>query len=185
MHDGGPGFGQPVDFARGEALDDPAESDPAALARAVVDDARRGGGDIGYDGPATAEPVQMRPMAVQRALSNLVSNALRYGGNARVTVLSEDKRAILRVEDTGPGIPEDRIADMLEPFTRGEASRNRGTGGAGLGLAFVEDIERIRTELGIDRWVVFGGSWWSSRAGACSSRGTRSPKAISSPSNTF
>ena len=48
--------------------------------------------------------------------------------------------AILRVEDHGPGIPADRIADMLEPFTRGEASRNRATGGAGLGLTLARAI---------------------------------------------
>jgi two-component system osmolarity sensor histidine kinase EnvZ len=70
-----------LDFARGEALDDPAEADPVQLAREVVEDAARGGGAIAYSGPDTAEPVHMRPKAIQRALMNLVSNALRYGNS--------------------------------------------------------------------------------------------------------
>ncbi len=77
---------------------------------------------------------------IKRALRNLVSNALRYGETAEVAVLSEPGRVVLRVDDTGPGIPEERIADMLEPFTRGEASRNRATGGAGLGLTLSRAI---------------------------------------------
>jgi len=55
-------------------------------------------------------------------------------------VLREGDWAVLRVEDKGPGIPEDRLAEMLEPFTRGEASRNRDTGGAGLGLALARAV---------------------------------------------
>lgn len=77
---------------------------------------------------------------IKRAVRNLVSNAVRYGGSAELSVLADDRAAIIRVEDKGPGIPEARIADMLEPFTRGEASRNRGTGGAGLGLTLARAI---------------------------------------------
>lgn len=77
---------------------------------------------------------------IKRALRNLVSNALRYGKQAELSVEVEGNSAILRVEDHGPGIPDDRIAAMLEPFTRGEASRNRSTGGAGLGLTLARAI---------------------------------------------
>jgi len=77
---------------------------------------------------------------IKRALRNLVSNAVRYGGETRITVLSEGNIAILRVEDNGPGIAPDRIAAMLEPFQRGEGSRNRATGGAGLGLTLARAI---------------------------------------------
>jgi len=77
---------------------------------------------------------------LKRALRNLVSNAVRYGETARVSLEETDGIAILRVDDTGPGIPADQIADMLEPFTRGEASRNRATGGAGLGLTLAHAI---------------------------------------------
>lgn len=77
---------------------------------------------------------------IRRALRNLVSNALRYGGSAEISVLPGKDGVTLRVDDSGPGIPDDRIADMLEPFTRGEASRNRATGGAGLGLTLARAI---------------------------------------------
>ena len=84
-----------LDFARGEALDDPEEADPARLARELVEDARRGGGAITYEGPETAEPVHMRPKAIQRALVNLVSNALRYGDTAVLSVRLLDRGAAL------------------------------------------------------------------------------------------
>ena len=77
-----------------------------------------------------------------------MTNALRYGGSAQVSVLREGGRAVLRVEDAGPGIPEERIAAMVEPFARGEASRNRATGGAGLGLTIARAVaERHGGEL--------------------------------------
>ena len=77
---------------------------------------------------------------VKRALRNLVSNAVRYGESAELTLLEESGHAILRVDDSGPGIAPDQIANMLEPFARGEASRNRATGGAGLGLTIARAI---------------------------------------------
>ena len=77
---------------------------------------------------------------LKRGLRNLVTNALRYAGAARVSVLQDGGDIVLRVDDDGPGIPPDRIADMLEPFARGEASRNRATGGAGLGLTLARAV---------------------------------------------
>jgi len=81
---------------------------------------------------------------IRRALRNLIANALRYGGSADVSLhretATDGEFAVFRVTDNGPGIADDRIADMLEPFTRGEASRNRATGGAGLGLTIARAI---------------------------------------------
>jgi signal transduction histidine kinase len=77
---------------------------------------------------------------LRRGLRNLIANAVRYAGGAEVTLLREGGHAVLRVDDRGPGIPSERIADMMEPFTRGEASRNRETGGAGLGLTLARAI---------------------------------------------
>ncbi|WP_298471138.1 ATP-binding protein [uncultured Erythrobacter sp.] len=77
---------------------------------------------------------------LKRALRNLIGNAVRYGNVAEVALLEDNGAAVLRVEDTGPGIPPEQISDMLEPFTRGEASRNRATGGAGLGLTLARAI---------------------------------------------
>jgi signal transduction histidine kinase len=89
-------------------------------------------------GARIAAPVHLTWL--KRGLRNLVTNALRYAGTAHVSVLREDGMAVLRVEDEGPGIPEDRIHEMLEPFTRGEASRNRETGGSGLGLTLARAV---------------------------------------------
>jgi signal transduction histidine kinase len=77
----------------------------------------------------------LRATWLRRAIRNLIGNALRYGGEARVTLVRENDSAVFRIKDNGPGIPEGDMARMLEPFTRGEDSRNSETGGAGLGLA--------------------------------------------------
>jgi signal transduction histidine kinase len=87
----------------------------------------------------------LRATWLRRALRNLIGNALRYGRTARVSLARAEKegggrQAVIRIDDDGPGIPEDRIADMLEPFTRGEPSRNSETGGAGLGLTLARAI---------------------------------------------
>ena len=82
----------------------------------------------------------LRATWLRRALRNLIENAVRYGGAARVSLEREGNRAVVRIEDDGPGIPEGEIAAMMEPFARGDASRNRGTGGAGLGLTLARAI---------------------------------------------
>jgi len=82
----------------------------------------------------------IRATWLRRALRNLVSNALRYGQRARITLAKEGRMAVLRIDDDGPGIPEGDIARMMEPFTRLEASRNSSTGGTGLGLTLARAI---------------------------------------------
>lgn len=82
----------------------------------------------------------VRATWMRRALRNLVSNAMRYGERARVSLHREGQMAMLRIEDDGPGIPENEIARMMEPFTRLDASRNSSTGGSGLGLTLARAI---------------------------------------------
>lgn len=99
--------------------------------------------DLGKPVSLGENPRMVREVQVtwlKRALRNLVSNAVRYGKSARVSVIDEGTATILRVDDEGPGIPADKIADMLEPFKRGETSRNRATGGAGLGLTVARAV---------------------------------------------
>ncbi len=84
--------------------------------------------------------MQLRPTWLRRALRNLISNALRYGKTAQVTLERDGRDAVIRIVDEGPGIPADKIALMLEPFTRGDPSRNSETGGAGLGLTLARAI---------------------------------------------
>jgi signal transduction histidine kinase len=82
----------------------------------------------------------LRATWLRRALRNLISNGVRYGKCARVSLAREGREAVLRIEDDGPGIPEGEIARMQEPFTRMDASRNSMTGGSGLGLTLARAI---------------------------------------------
>lgn len=123
----------------GRADGSPEPTNLAALVAAVVEEFE----DLGE--PVTLAECERIVLPVhltwlKRALRNLVANAVRYGGGAQVSLLRDRGEAVLRVEDDGPGIPENRIAEMLEPFRRGEASRNRATGGAGLGLTLARAI---------------------------------------------
>ena len=88
--------------------------------------------------------LSLRATWLRRALRNLIGNALRYGRTARVSLDLETQPgqqwAVVRIDDDGPGIPDAGIAQMLEPFTRGDPSRNSETGGAGLGLTLARAI---------------------------------------------
>jgi signal transduction histidine kinase len=80
-----------------------------------------------------------KPMALKRCLTNLISNATKFGGGVSVTV--EDGAAVvIRVCDQGPGIPAEHLERVFEPFYRVESSRSRDTGGTGLGLCIARDI---------------------------------------------
>lgn len=81
-------------------------------------------------------------LAIKRILGNLVDNAVKYGSQAEVGLRRIGEEAVLFVRDEGPGVPQDMRALLLEPFTRGEPSRARDTGGAGLGLAIVQTLAR-------------------------------------------
>jgi signal transduction histidine kinase len=110
--------------------------DIAVTAETLVDMVADHGGDAVYVGVANLE-VRARPVSIRRALSNLIENAIHYGGNARVNVRRHVDRAEIIVEDDGPGIPEHRMADALQPFVRLDSARSRDTAGMGLGLAIV------------------------------------------------
>lgn len=84
--------------------------------------------------------LELRPTWIRRALRNLIGNALRYGERARVSLAREGRNAVIVIDDDGPGIPDDQIDAMMNPFTRGDPSRNSATGGAGLGLALARAI---------------------------------------------
>jgi protein-histidine pros-kinase len=88
------------------------------------------------------EPYYGAVRAVQRALQNLVSNAIRYGGEARILLSENLRESIIRVTDPGPGIPEELLEAVFEPFFRVAGERNVERGGAGLGLAIARNLIR-------------------------------------------
>jgi len=127
-------------FLGGDESDQPlVRSDLAVMAATLVDDAADEGFRIRYEGPEHLD-AYVRLYDVKRALDNLVRNALRHGRNTVVSVEQRDDRAILRVVDDGPGIPEARLDEARQPFVRLDTARERNTEGLGLGLAIVERI---------------------------------------------
>jgi signal transduction histidine kinase len=82
------------------------------------------------------------PMALRRLFSNLLENAVKFGGQARARVFRDETNAIVEIDDDGPGIPPKDAEKVFEPFYRREPSRSRQTGGIGLGLAVVRSIAR-------------------------------------------
>jgi signal transduction histidine kinase len=88
-----------------------------------------------------ATAILIRPNALRRILTNLVDNALKFGGEAEIAVARMGSGAIsIRVLDRGPGVPEDQLEAVMQPFYRLEQSRNRSTGGTGLGLAIAQQL---------------------------------------------
>jgi signal transduction histidine kinase len=85
--------------------------------------------------------IMTRPHALRRILTNLIDNALKFGGAAEISVQKQPVGTVLiRVLDRGAGIPDDQLEAVLQPFFRLEQSRNRGTGGTGLGLAIAHQL---------------------------------------------
>jgi signal transduction histidine kinase len=123
----------------GRPSDQPENTELSALTASVVEEFEDLGENVTL-GETSRIALTVRTTWLRRALRNLVANALRYAGNARVSLQRENGHVTFRVEDDGPGIPEDEIEAMLEPFKRGEASRSRETGGAGLGLTLARAI---------------------------------------------
>jgi signal transduction histidine kinase len=89
---------------------------------------------------AAGGAVVVRPHALRRILTNLVDNALKFGGAAELSVAREGEGVVIRVLDRGPGIPEDQLEAVMQPFFRLEVSRSRDTGGTGLGLAIAQQL---------------------------------------------
>jgi signal transduction histidine kinase len=116
------------------------EVDLAALVDAVVEDFRDLGADVSFDEDTPRLQMRLRPSLMRRAVRNLIENAIKYGESAAVTIAATPGKVEIVVADQGPGIPEDRLNDVFDPFTRLETSRNRDTGGIGLGLALARAI---------------------------------------------
>ncbi len=86
--------------------------------------------------------VELRPVAIKRCLTNLVSNAQRYASEIRIEAVRGRTTVEITVDDNGPGIPPEKYEDVFRPFFRLDESRNVDTGGSGLGLTIARDIAR-------------------------------------------
>jgi signal transduction histidine kinase len=113
--------------------------DMRLLVESVVDDLA----DLGHDvtvQPGAAITLEGDPLALRRVVVNLVENGLKYGDRVRLRLRATGDGCVLEIDDDGPGVPESMQQQVFEPFFRLEASRNRDTGGIGLGLATVRAI---------------------------------------------
>ncbi|GAA4032929.1 ATP-binding protein [Actimicrobium antarcticum] len=102
-------------------------------------DASDAGQDVQLLGPSGVV-VMAQPNALRRCLTNLLDNAVKYGRQARVSVVREQERVVVRIRDAGPGLPPDQLESVFDPFFRLEISRSRDTGGTGLGLTIARNI---------------------------------------------
>ncbi len=117
----------------------PQAVDLGALLASLCDDAAEAGGEARFEGPEAAL-VSGRPEALRRSFLNLIDNAVKYGGKADVTLERSGQDWLIRVRDSGPGIPESHLGDVMQPFFRLETSRSRETGGTGLGLSIAANL---------------------------------------------
>jgi signal transduction histidine kinase len=133
---------QTLDFMRdANSIEAVQRVDLMALLESLQTDYQETGDTVEIEGNV-ARPYSCRPHALRRCLTNLVDNAIRYGKRATLRVEEDAERITIRILDEGPGIPEEEIEKAFDPFFRGEASRNRETGGTGLGLGIARNIAR-------------------------------------------
>ena len=130
-----------LDYLRGAADPEPfVLLDLASLLDSLADDQQACGHDVSIIGFAL--PLTAQASSLRRCIENLVANAVRYGGLARIHLSDHPDHVCIEVSDEGAGIPEAELSRVLAPFYRVEGSRNRNSGGVGLGLSIAHDIAR-------------------------------------------
>ncbi|NEV60644.1 HAMP domain-containing protein [Thiorhodococcus minor] len=131
-----------LDFMQGSDSREATQTlDLNALLETIQSDAQDAGWTVSLTGSADA-PIQARPKALKRCITNLVENAARYGGGAEIGVEERPGALVILVRDRGPGVPQPLLEQVFEPFFRLEASRARHSGGTGLGLGIARNIAR-------------------------------------------
>ncbi|MEQ1773509.1 MAG: HAMP domain-containing sensor histidine kinase [Burkholderiales bacterium] len=132
-----------LDFLRGMENSEPVQPvDIMALLESLQADIQETGGTVAIEGQVI-RPYPARAQTLKRGIGNLVENAVKYGQRARIIVDDNDTRLELRIQDEGPGIPAGELEKVFEPFYRVEASRNRDTGGTGLGLPIARGVAEL------------------------------------------
>ncbi|GID05632.1 HAMP domain-containing sensor histidine kinase [Pseudomonas sp. 008] len=123
--------------------------DVQALVESLSENAQDQGADVQARGHCA--PLQVQPMALRSCINNLLDNALRYAGDALITLEDSREQLVIRVIDHGPGIAADKREAVFEPFFRLEGSRNRNSGGVGLGMTIArEAAERLGGQLSLE-----------------------------------
>lgn len=129
-----------LSYLKGDETSEPVRPiDLVALIETLIDGARDQGRDASVAAPAHLV-VEARLVGLKRAFGNLIDNALRFGSTVAVAIHANGRLAVVRIDDNGPGIPQDKLAVVLEPFVRLDESRNAETGGVGLGLTIAKSI---------------------------------------------
>lgn len=135
--------GASLSFARDQAIAETRRrTDVAALLASIVDDMADAGLPVTM-APAESVVLECQPGALRRALTNLIDNAVKYGGSAHVAIGATPSVVKIDIDDSGPGIPEAELQRVFEPFHRLEESRSRETGGTGLGLSIALSIVQV------------------------------------------
>jgi signal transduction histidine kinase len=118
--------------------------DLGALLSTLCDEYEDGGATVSYQGP---EQIRLfcQPNAITRALTNIVENGIHFGSSVIVTASADGDTIRIDVADDGPGIPKERLRDVLEPFVRLDASRSCRSGSVGLGLSIVKEVVEAHT----------------------------------------
>ena len=130
-----------LSFVSGEGGEKTSFVDMNEVVTSIINKYRRSSNAmIRYSTNYDVSAVQGREQALRRAVTNIIENAFHYGKTIAVKLESDDKRLELTVEDDGPGIPADKRDDVFKAFYRIEGSRNKETGGVGLGLAIAKDV---------------------------------------------
>ncbi len=128
-----------LDFAKGESSEAPEMIDLHDILERIIARAQRQGENIQAQ-LADRIMIRLRPMAIERALANIIGNACKYGKHAWVNAYEQSGAVEISVDDDGPGVAENLREDVFRPFFRIEKSRNKKTGGVGLGLSIARDI---------------------------------------------
>ena len=131
-----------LELARQGKSKEPAQAmDVSILVEDMVEDYVETGSPVSL-AASEKSPAVCRPVLFRRALRNLIDNAVVYGGRAEVSVTRAGDEIQVRVSDEGPGMSAEALMAAANPFYRGDASRNRSTGGAGLGLTLASAIAK-------------------------------------------
>ncbi len=131
-----------LDFVRGEGEEEAVTINFVDLLRKITDIAKRHGTDITLSAPDDIV-MTVRPLAMERCLSNIVGNAEKFATKILVNLNVEGQVASLKIEDNGPGVAEDKFEDIFKPFFKVDASRSKSSGGVGLGLSIARDIIHV------------------------------------------